>query len=391
MRVTARDLAGPLAARTARQRRAAAMPRGANPFSAPELFAGSPRLPPRRENRGIPTATSLAPIATNVRVLARQPVIRSSNGRNYISGFEEFATVNGSVAFTATKYEFNPGLAAYTWLAGQSAGWEKHHFRRLQFVYVPAEAVTTTAGSVYLAADYDPVDPAPPTLASLSTYESQVNGRVYEKLTLTCAPARMYDGVQNKRIRDGPVTGDLELYDPCSFTFATIACANANAIGQLWVYYEVDLISRQTDTGTPVPPSLVVRNGSANQGLATATPENIDFDEVITAGFSTTNVAGLLTLPPGAYTIQGQVCFIDSAAETLTTVLELYINGAAVSPPQNVNNTHASVAASGTNVPFLFFTAQTASFTLGIRATATGAAGTLTTLADATRLFIKAT
>jgi hypothetical protein len=384
-----------LAARQGRQRSVNNTPRGANPFSAPQLFARPPRnlsRPAARPSpsRGIPTATTSAPIATNVRVLARQPVIRSSNGRNYISGFEEFATVNGSVAFASTKYEFNPGLALYTWLSGQAAGWEKHHFRRLQVVYVPAEAVTTTAGSVYLAADYDPMDPAPPTLASLSTYESQTNGRVYEKLTLNCASNRMYDGVQNKRIREGPVSGDLELYDPCSFIFATIACANANAIGQLWVYYEVDLISRQTDTGTAVPPSLVLRNIGNTQTFATTVPEAIDFDEVISAGFTTTDATGVFTVPPGVYTITGQVAFADSSAEALNILLELIINGAAVVPAQNVLHGQAAIAGTGVNVPFSFYTSQPAQFTLAIRAQLTAAAGTLTAVADAGRLFIKA-
>jgi len=275
-------------------------------------------------------------------------------------------------------------------LSNQAEGWEKYRFRKLQYVYVPAEANTSTAGSVYLTADYDPTDAAPGSLASMSTYETQENGRVWQTVPLTLSRARMFDGVQTKKIRCGPVGGDLQLYDAGSLSVCTISCADASAIGQLWVYYEVEFVSQQTEPSTKVPPSLYGINLSANQGFTSTVAAAITFDEVTVSGFDVSNASGVLTLPCGAYLISGNVCFTDSSAEAFTVNVALNVDGAATSPPQAVYQTLNGSAAATFTMGFSFYHASSTTSTVQLLATLTGAAGTLTVCGDSTRMFIRA-
>jgi hypothetical protein len=41
----------------------------------------------------------------------------------------------------------------------------------------------------------------------------------------------MFDGVQHKKVRCGPVGGDLQLYDAASIIVATVSCTDGSAIG----------------------------------------------------------------------------------------------------------------------------------------------------------------
>ncbi len=335
--------------------------------------------------RGVPTVSTPTPAAMSTRIVPRAPEISTVNGRSIIKAHEQIATVSGSVAFATTKYFVNPGLPIYTWLSGQAAGWEKHHIKKFQIVYVPAEAVTTTAGSIYLAFDYDPMDAAPSNLAALSTYETQANGRVYEKVALDMNCRRAYDGVQSKKIRSGPVGSDLQLYDAATFSFSTISCANTNAIGQLWVYYEIELISQQSEPTVKVNPSLSVFQLGSNQSFTSTVADDIDFDDEIMNGLDLTNTFGVYTVPPGEYLIYGDVEF--SGTTVVSLFAELYINGAVVSPRQRLYGMSLSTTDMGGS--FHFYHSSTEQFTLSIRATVTSG-GSPAAVATYNRLFIKA-
>jgi hypothetical protein len=333
---------------------------------------------------------SVVPAATNVRVVSRQPTIRSERGKCVISGHEQIATINGSPTFSATKYAINPGLSDYTWLQTQAKGWEKYKFRHLQWVYVPAEAVTTTPGSVYICADYDPDDAAPETLPALSTYETQSNGRVFECVSLDLSVNRMFDGIQAKKIRCGPVGGDLQLYDAASVSVATISCSNTDPIGQLWVYYEVELISRQTEVTVKVPHNLVAYNLSSDQTLSTSSTSFVAWDEALNSGFDVTNTSGTLTLPCGSYMISGEIAITDSAAETCQALMSCLVDLAATVPPQNSEFDLAFGAGDTNTLPFTYFVTSSDSFTFRNQLTLYGAAGTLKVKGDKSRLFIRA-
>lgn len=234
-----------------------------------------------------------------------------ANGVTRISGREEVASVSGSEDFKATQIALNPGMDTFIWLRNQVSGWEKYKYVSLQAVYIPSQATTQTAGTVYMAYDYDPEDAPPDSAAELSTFETTCSGRVYESSFISLNTRRAFSGVQNKKIRSGPVASGLSLYDPASLTIATEDCADGTPIGKLWLYYDLILTSQQT-----APSKAVCHTASAmstiTDQLTTApdawtdcnvpktpqTPDNIDALRVAD------HVDGAyLTLPIGTYRV----------------------------------------------------------------------------------------
>jgi hypothetical protein len=265
----------------------------------------------------MPMSIRSVPAARTYHVESRPARIKSGLKSTVISNHELIATVNGSQEFATMRYSVNPGLLIYTWLSTQAAGWEKYKFKKLNFVYVPAEAVVTTPGSVYLAAEYDPNTAPPSSLQGLSTYETQSNARVFESCSLNIPPYRMFDGVQHKRIRCGNVAGDLQLYDACNFVFSTISCAQEGPIGQIWVHYEVEFFSPQTEPIRIVPPNYTFVNQiQTNPGTIPATGVsttiNYELNPLLT-GLGLTKESGptpnfdVYRLPCGSYRLDGSI------------------------------------------------------------------------------------
>lgn len=359
----------------------------------PTQRRASPKAGANRRNSGKQSGLQLdvrsAPAARNFRVVPRQPTTRSMGKNTIIEGHEEIATVFGSTAYAATRYRVNPGLPIFTRLSEIAKTFEKWRARKLQFVYVPVESVTTTPGAVYLCADYDPVDPAPASLAALSTYETQDSSRVYDALKLSVSPGRMFDGVQHKKVRCGPVGGDLQLYDGASVSIATLGCTNADPIGQLWIYYEIELISPQTGPSTPLPQALTVYNLGSDQSLTSGSPEAVAWDEAIVDGLELTPVAGVFTMPCGAFLIQGEVGVSATSAGTLQITLFGKKNSASGSPWQYVESTSAITANGVHTVSFTFYVSSDGTDTFQTEITV-GGGGTLVVEHDQARIAIQA-
>jgi hypothetical protein len=217
-----------------------------------------------------------------------------------------------------------------------------------------------------------------------------VSTNVFRGVDLACKNRRAFDGVQHKKIRCGPVGGDLMLYDMGSLIVATDDCNDTSDLGKVYLHYHIRFVSPQTSPSVIIPSTLVVMNLSADQTFTTATPAALDFDEALVEGFSITNNSGVYTMPCGAFELYGVINVADSAAENLTVVVQLYVDGAAVSPDQSSQDVDSIIAGGNRVVPFHFYHSSSVTFTTQIRVTLTGAAGTLLAQVDKTRLFIKA-
>lgn len=342
-------------------------------------------------NRGpvVPLQKKMIPMAAPVRVKPSRPVVRVENGKTIVSGHEEFATLNGSVAFAATRYQVNPGLAnLFAWLSGRASGYEKYRVRKLELVYVPAEAVVTTPGVVYLAMDYDPDDAPPGSLAALSSYEGLESGHTYEAFRVGLDKKRLQQDLL--KIRCGPKAGSRILYDPVSFIVATVSMGSSAAIGQLWVGYELELLVPQTEPATPVPSALSFYNLSATQALVTTVAEPVEWDEVVADGLEPTNTAGVFTMPCGIFLVQGLCTFANTAAEATTMNVALWKNGAALAIPASFTSVLTLAAGAQIAVPFIGYMSFDTGDTMQVQVTCTGAAGTLTLVADRSKLCIQA-
>jgi hypothetical protein len=191
--------------------------------------------------------------------------------------------------------------------------------------------VTTTPGGIWLAADYDPNDSAPSSLASLSAYETLDDVQVHRALSLTLSVQRMFDGVQHKKIRCGPVGGDLQLYDGCSLIVATTDCSNSDPIGKLYLEYEIDLISPQVEPSLPIPPSVLLVTLSGDQTVG-ALETTINFDTPIVEGFDLVESSGAITLPCGQFKFSGTVYTSTSAGTDTQLQIIPRLDGALFSP-----------------------------------------------------------
>lgn len=329
------------------------------------------------------------PMARTFNVEPRPARIRSEGGLTHIEGHEKIADLSGSTTFSAARYQINPGLSLFTWLSGRANGYEKYRFKKLMFYYIAAEAVVTTPGKVYLGIDYDPDDAAPSTLAALSSYESLCSLATYETGSVKVDVARAQ--AAKLKVRCGSRAGSKLLYDVCSLIVASDKQTGTSAIGEIWVEYDLELISPQTEPSTQLPVATAVYNVSSSQVFTTTVAATVDFDESLVDGLALSTVNGLFTLPCGLYRVSGEISARDTSAESFKVNLQLKVNGAAASPDQRVEFYATSIASGSFVVPFTFYAnLSSASGTVAISGIMTGAAGTLTALADYSRICFEA-
>lgn len=337
----------------------------------------------------VPLERKTFPAAVPVRVRPMKPTIKTVNGKTIIVGHEEFATLSGSVAFAATRHLINPGLSGmFAWLSGRATGYDKYRVVRLEYHYVPAEAVTTTAGVVYMAFDYDPDDAPPSTLAALSTYEGLESGHAYESFSVVVDNRKVNSSLL--KIRDGPVCGSRLLYDPCSLIVGTVSMGGTSAVGQLWVGYEIELVAPQTEPSSRIPSAFMQYNLSADQAFTTNVIATLVFDERVIDGIEPTVAAGVFTMPRGLFHVSGVVSATDGTAETFETTAQVYKNGAALAIPATTATRYTNPAGGYVSVPFDAYVDCAAGDTISIAVRLVGAAGTLACSGDRCKLSISA-
>jgi hypothetical protein len=167
--------------------------------------------------------------------------------------FEEFVQdiKSGSVAnsFTATKFPVQPGIAAlFAWLADQAVNYQEYRFRKLAFRY-ETEQSTGVAGKVMFAFSPDAADATPANKQEMLEYGIKGKSAIWEEFTM---PVPMAEALGSRRyIRSGVLAPNLDIktYDLGALFVATAGVAGGTTCGELYIQYEVELI-------TPVVQSL---------------------------------------------------------------------------------------------------------------------------------------
>jgi hypothetical protein len=305
-----------------------------------------------------------------------------------ISGQERIGDVNCRAVFGGGYIEMNPGLSTFEWLSGQAAGWEKYRFRKLEFMFIPTAATTATPGSIMLLFDFDPRDRTPLTLAAASAYDVQASGRAWETVRLVVPVKRLNEGVSVRRLRCGPVCGDLSSYDPGRLHVMSTA-GNGALAGTLWCSYDLELISRQVDTQAPMPTSLCTRRLTISQPLTTGLGAYVDFQTAGATGFPLTETSpGHYTLPCGSYRIEGHVSVHNTDNEVMVASLRLYLGGIQIPGDVTVSD---QILAGGTWVlPYLWFVTAATPQTMEVLVVVTAPAGTISLPAARSSLFVSA-
>lgn len=338
------------------------------------------------ENVFVPAASSMQLVASNPRIDRR-------NGKSmHIRHRELIQSVSGATAFTALSLSVNPGIAAtFPWLYKEAQGWEQYRFSKIKFIYLQRTS-STTVGSVMLAPDYDAIDSVPSTEAQMGTYQDSVEGAAWINLVCNLDVNAMFPLGPRKFIRSGNVPGaDLKTYDAANLIFGVVDFASSAAIGKLWVEYEVEFFVPQTaGSGNSISSASTVATSTVGTTFVSTVYKELLFDTNISDGLSLgTPVAGVYTLPAGKYFVSASASFKDTSAESFYGVLTIYKNGTFVSPSVSNQFAAAALASGIENLTVFGYVESDGTDTLSIAAKLTGAAGTLTCLADSAQLVVR--
>ncbi len=225
-----------------------------------------PAPQPSGETRGI-----VAPVAFGSVAGARRPQISSSRAdgdlRVRIRHREYVTDITGSVAFAVAQYNINPGLALlFPWLSAMAGLFESYIFRNLRFQF-RTESATSQVGKILMSVDWDVLDAAPVTKTAMMQERTKADGPTWVDLDLRCDQADLLKFGTQRYIRTGsaPTVSDLKTYDVGMFNIGSQGVTGAPVIGELWVEYDVELITPNT---APDPISARILSGGTVSNAA---------------------------------------------------------------------------------------------------------------------------
>jgi hypothetical protein len=192
-----------------------------------------------------------APTAGGVITSVGKPVY-VNRGSNCMIRHREYVT---DIIGSSSDYEvvlnqpINPGnVNLFPWLSAAASRYESYLFKRLRFSF-ETSASTVTTGYVLIAVDYDPLDPPPLTKTVAFNYESSVKGAVWQCFTHNSASQNL---TKRRTYFVGyPTSPSAELadWDTGNLFIATGGLGSESPIGELWVEYEVELMTPQLNNG----------------------------------------------------------------------------------------------------------------------------------------------
>jgi len=238
-----------------------------------------------------------APVAQTRQTMTGAPkfnqILNKSDGSTVIRHREYVQDVPGSVAFSNTQLNINPGLQAlFFWLAAIAGRYESYLFRSLKFCF-ETEKSASTSGTVMMAVDYDASDSAPLNKQQIMAYHGAVRSAVWAEDCFQCDLKDLRKFGIQRYIRSGVLAAnqDIKTYDVGVFNIATQGCADTTAVGELYVEYELELHTPQLDPNA-IALSASLRT-SSSVGVTRAAP--FGTSTVSTGGLSIVATAATIT------------------------------------------------------------------------------------------------
>lgn len=250
----------------------------------------SGRPNPPREN----SALERAPLSQQRRVKSTAPNMTTSPGERgsvRVRHREYIQDVNGSVAFAVTSLPLNPGMSTcFPWLSEMAQLFESYRFRGLRFVYETQKSASTN-GTVLMSVDFDAADSAPTTKQQIMSYEGAVRSGVWQECRYDAKPSSLHKFGPQKFVRGAALAAnqDIKTYDAGNLYIATQGCADATAIGELYVEYDVDLVTPQIQSSTPSGGARVSGTAGLSTTVLFGTNAVVDADSTLSI---TVNGAG---------------------------------------------------------------------------------------------------
>lgn len=190
-------------------------------------------------------------------VVRREFVGTATNGA--VTGF---ALTPLSVAIPG--YDLNPSVYnMFPWLSSIANSYERFRFNKLCYHFIPSQA-TSTAGRFYAAVDYDYDDSPALTKAQLMGNKTAVECAVWNESRMECDPQCLNRDMPYKYVSCSTRGLDVEGRTAFSgFLMCAFDTTVANCLMDIWVEYDVELV-------TPVNDSPTQQFLSAGDSLATA-------------------------------------------------------------------------------------------------------------------------
>jgi hypothetical protein len=162
-------------------------------------------------------------------------------------------------------------VSAFPWLAGLATNYEAYLFRNLAFQYMPMVG-TQTPGAIMLAVDYDVMDPKPTEKVSFMQTHGAIRVSAWDSSTLVCDSKDLSKLPQRYTRKTNPFSGngDQKTYDvgQLMLAYTGFTVANPTVVGELYVSYDIELITPQPVIYTPETFSAKMTAAPATATLA---------------------------------------------------------------------------------------------------------------------------
>jgi hypothetical protein len=191
------------------------------------------------------------------------------DGRIRIRHKEYISEINNSINFSTVSFPINPGMAlTFPWLAPIAPQFESYLFHSLKFSY-QTECTTSSPGSLMLANDYDASDPAPASKIQMMSYRGAVRSSVWNECVNIADPKDLAKFGVQRYVRSGapPPSSDIKTFDVGNLFVGTHGGLNAGIIGELYVEYDIELFTPQTDLAAKLLANSATYASGSNTSL----------------------------------------------------------------------------------------------------------------------------
>jgi len=215
------------------------------------------------------------PAAMGTFVQSSRPIVSSvsgGDGRVRVRHREYIMDIAGSTAYNVQKLSVNPGLpGTFPWLSNMARIFESYLFKSLTFHFETMKG-SATVGTLMMAPDYDAADASPLTKVALMSYHNAVRSPVWDRISCVCDSADLKKFGTQRYNRSTLLAANLDVktYDVCSLFIATTGCSDFSTLGELYVSYEVDLITPHLSPSLFTSPELSAEINGGGTILPTA-------------------------------------------------------------------------------------------------------------------------
>lgn len=243
---------------------------------------------PQQKNNANPP-TSYARNAATVRAPSFGVSQQKGDLRVRVKHREYVADIVGTLAFTDSVLPINPGLAPlFPWLSQIAQNFESYLFHELCFEY-ETQTATSNGGKVILSVDYDASDAPPTSKTQALQQRSKADGPVWENFRLNLDRQDLAKFGPQKYVRAGAEPGDIKTFDIGNLSVITQNCSNLTGNGELYVCYDVELITPSIANPTEQLSERIQGGGTMTATLLGTAPTS--FGAPIALGSGVPNIA----------------------------------------------------------------------------------------------------